>query len=245
MVRLFHPLPTPAPERLSLEGEAHHYLCHVLRLKAGDALEVFDGHGRAVDARVAEVSPTAAVLTLGAERRQAPARSVTLVQGLPKGDKLEWILQKGTELGASAFAPASCVRSVVKLPPDKAEAKRQRWRKIVEEAARQCGRQDVPEVLSPGPLAQVCAALPAETRILVLDEEERSRTLTSAFAALPSPAAPLALVVGPEGGLDRSEVAALLARGAVAVTLGDSILRTETASLAALCVLLHLDGRLG
>ncbi len=245
MIRLFHRVPSPAPERLTLEGPPHHYLAHVLRLRPGDALEVFDGEGRAFPARVVELEKASAVLALGPAAQVPPVRPITLVQGLPKGEKLELILQKGTELGASAFALAACARCVVKLPGDKAEPKLARWRKISEEAARQCGRSDVPPVLAPAPLVQVCAALDPATAVFVLDEEERAVPLSQAFAAVRAERSPVALVIGPEGGLTREEVAALTARGARAVTLGSSILRTETAGLAALCVLLHLDGRLG
>src|SRR4051812_9869605 len=107
MVRLLAPIPTPAPERLTLDGERFHYLARVLRLAEGDALEVFDGGGRAFQAKVARVGAETAELSLGAPVEQAPAPPLALVQGLPKGDKLEWVLQKGTELGATLFAPAA------------------------------------------------------------------------------------------------------------------------------------------
>ena len=181
-----------------------------------------------------------AALTLElSEPRPAPrAPPLTLLQGLPKGDKLELVLQKGTELGVAAFFPVVTARAVSR--PKDAEAKAQRWRKIVSEAARQCGRADVPEVAAPGPLADAVAALPKDTRLLVLDEEERALRLSDALTD-----APLALVVGPEGGLSREEVAQLKAAGGVSVTLGPRVLRTETAALAALAVLLHRMGELG
>jgi 16S rRNA (uracil1498-N3)-methyltransferase len=169
---------------------------------------------------------------------------LALVQGLPKGDKLEWVLQKGTELGATLFAPADTARAVVKLDEKRAAERVKRWTKIVEEAARQCGRADVPEVHPPRALLEAVASLPPGTRLLVLDEEERARPLGQAVASLPE-GDPLALVVGPEGGLDRGEVTALAEVGGVPVTLGRRVLRTETAALAALAVLQHLRGELG
>lgn len=240
MIRLL--VPGAAPGRVTVEGARLHYLVHVLRLGAGDALEVFDGAGTAFDAKVAALGPDAGTLELGPARAAPRPRPVTIVQGLPKAEKLELVLQKGTELGASAFAPAACARSVVKLQ-GKEEAKLARWQRIVEEAARQCGRADVPAVLPPAPLAQAVGALEGSPLVLVLDEEERAVPLAQALAA--AGARPLALVIGPEGGLAREEVQALVARGAQAVTLGRLVLRTETAALAALAVIRHLDGELG
>jgi 16S rRNA (uracil1498-N3)-methyltransferase len=241
MIRLLVPLPTPAPDTVELQGERHHYLSRVLRLDVGDALEVFDGRGRAWAATVLKMEPASATLSLGApvERSQAP--QIAIVQGLPKGDKLEWVIQKGTELGAWAFAPAVTARAVVKLDEKRAQARQERWQKIAEEAARQCGRSDVPQVMPVRPLLDAVAAFP-DARVLVLDEAERAVRLSQAVG---DDARPRVLVVGPEGGLAREEVQALVARGAQGVTLGPRVLRTETAPLAALAVLAHLFGELG
>lgn len=245
MVRLLLPVPREAPPFVTVEGERFHYLARVLRLSLGDALEVFDGNGRAFPARVEQLAEGSAVLSLGpAAARARVRRSITVVQGLPKAEKLEWILQKGTELGATAFAPVATERCVVKLSPERASERQKRWAKIVEEAARQCGRYDVPVVQVAQPLALAVAALPRGTRVLVLDEEEKRTRLSAAVASL-EPGAPVALVIGPEGGLSRAEVLELSASGAIPVTLGERVLRTETASMAALAVLLHADGELG
>lgn len=242
MIRLL--VPGAREGDVSVEGPRLHYLTRVLRLAAGDPLEVFDGAGRAFPAKVAAVHEASATLTLGAAKDAPRPRAISVVQGLPKADKLELVLQKATELGAAAFAPAACARSVVKLE-GKEEAKRARWQRIVEEAARQCGRADVPPVLPPKPLAEAVAALPDEPLVLVLDEEERAVPLAAAFSQVSDSRRAVALVVGPEGGLTREELSALVARGAVGVSLGRLVLRTETAALAALSVLRHLDGELG
>jgi 16S rRNA (uracil1498-N3)-methyltransferase len=192
------------------------------------------------DAKVVSVDADGLTVQLGAPRAVPPPRRVTVIQGLPKADKLELVLQKGTELGASAFWPVAMKRCVVKLE-GKEEKKLERWRRIVEEAARQCGRADVPEVLDP---VQVSEAAMTETTVLVLDEAERSLPLSDAVRSVGASRS-LALVIGPEGGLDRSEVDALVAHGALTVTLGPNVLRTETAALAALAVIRHLDGLLG
>jgi 16S rRNA (uracil1498-N3)-methyltransferase len=244
VVRLFVPLPETPPAEARLSGDRRHYLLHVLRLSEGAALEVFDGTGRSFEARVASVDAQEVLLTLGPARSAPPRRAVSVLQGLPKGDKLEWVLQKGTELGAAAFYPVATARSVVKLEPKRAEERTARWTKIVEEAARQCRRNDVPQVHSPRPLLEAARALGPGTALLVLDEEETAVPLGEAFRAS-VPGAPVALVVGPEGGLAREEVSALLALGGRGVSLGARILRTETAALAALAVMAHLDGELG
>ena len=240
MIRLL--VPSAAQGQVSVDGPRHHYLLNVLRLKAGDALEVFDGEGLAFDGKVVSLGQLGGVLLLGPGREAPRPRSITIVQGLPRAEKLELVLQKGTELGASAFAPSGCARCVVKLD-GKEEAKLARWQRIVEEAARQCGRATVPHVFPARPLLAAVAALPGDPALLVLDEEERALPLSTAVASLG--ARPLALIIGPEGGLTREEVNALVAKGAIGVTLGRLVLRTETAALAALAVLRHLDGELG
>jgi len=233
-------VPDAAPGELRLVGARFHHLAVVLRARADEALEVFDGRGQRFDAVVVSVEADAMTLRLGAGRALPPARRITVVQGLPKADKPELVLQKGTELGASAFWPVAMKRCAVKLE-GKEEKKLERWRRIVEEAARQCGRAEVPEVLEPARLDEVSLE---DTTMLVLDEAERAVPLSDAVKSL-GPSRALALVIGPEGGLERSAVDALVARGAMSVTLGPNILRTETAALAALVVVRHLDGSMG
>ncbi len=242
MIRVLLPVPEPAPDRLRVEGAPHHYLRRVLRVDAGDEVEVFDGHGRAFTSRVEKVEELALELLLGPERREVPSRRVTVVQGLPRGEKLEWVIEKAVELGACAIVPAEAERSVVKLDAARAARRQARWQKIADEAARQCGRSDVPQVLPLMPLPRVREALEPGCTLLILDEEEKGRSLSD---ALPPSPAPVALVVGPEGGLTREEVAELVSEGGVPVSLGGLILRTETAALAALAVVRHRDGLLG
>ncbi len=236
-------LPQAAPGPLRLEGPRFHHLIRVLRVRAGERLEIFDGRGTVFAAEVVDVGDALATLTLWAGTPQPAPRQISIIQALPKAEKLEWVLQKATELGASAFAPVFCERCVVK-PSGREDAKVQRWQRIVEEAARQCGRADVPVVHAPQQLIEAVKAARGAL-VLVLDEEEEALPLSAAVAQALSDAQPLALVIGPEGGLSRAEVAALQQLGAVPVTLGRRVLRTETAALAALAVLLFLQGELG
>ena len=165
---------------------------------------------------------------------------MVLIQGLPKGDKLDLVLQKATELGVSGVWPVLTERSVARPKPEALGARHARWQRIVEEAARQSGRTEVPDVTPLRPLGEAARALGPGMRLLILDEEERGERLGHAAGD-----GPVALVVGPEGGLAREEVQALRDLGGVAVSLGPLVLRTETAGLAALAVLRHLDGLLG
>jgi 16S rRNA (uracil1498-N3)-methyltransferase len=235
-------VPDASTGSVSIDGARFHYVQRVLRLAVGDRLEVFD-QGRAYTASITAADQASMTLELGPERVASPMRVITIVQGLPKADKLELVLQKATELGASAFAPVSTARSIVKLE-GKEGKKLERWQRIVEEAARQSRRNDVPTVFAPRGLIDAVKGLPHAPAVLVLDEEEQAMRLGLAFSALPA-TRPVALVVGPEGGLTRDEVSALVSLGAVPVTLGRLVLRTETAALAALAILRHLDGDAG
>jgi len=239
MFRVRLEVPTPAPEHVRVEGPALHHL-RVARVVPGEEVEVFDGRGRAWAAWLESEDDGGALLRLGEERPGATGRTVVLIQGLPKGDKLDWVLQKATELGVSAVWPVLTERSVARPKPDALGARHARWQRIVEEAARQSGRAEVPEVAMLRPLEHAVRSLVRGMQLLVLDEEERGRRLGASAGD-----GAVALVVGPEGGLTREEVAGLRASGGLPVSLGPMVLRTETAGLAALAVLRHLDGLLG
>jgi len=245
MIRVFHPIAEERPSKLRIQGERFHYLARVLRVGAGDSLQVFDGKGRTFAARVLSIGTDELELELAPAQTAARAPPVVLIQGMPKGEKLDWILQKGTELGVASIAPVAMRHCVAKLRPPQVEQRRQRWQRIAEEAARQCGRADVPRILPYQPLSDAIRRLPPGTRLLVLDERETSVRLGQGLASLGDTDAPLALIVGPEGGLHPSELRELLEAGGVSVSLGRRVLRTETASLAALAVILHVTGDLG
>jgi 16S rRNA U1498 N3-methylase RsmE len=136
MFRVRLDVPTPAPERVRVEGAALHHL-RVARVVPGERVEVFDGRGRAWAGWLETVDEGGAVLRLGDERRSETGRTVVLIQGLPKGDKLDWVLQKSTELGVSAVWPVVTARSVARPKPEALGARQARWQRIVAEAARQ------------------------------------------------------------------------------------------------------------
>lgn len=244
MRRLFVDPDAIATDTAIVDGESFHYLVRVLRLGIGDPVEVFDGKGRSWAGRIDSIEEDRATLALGEERISRQLPGITLVQGLAKGDKFEWVLQKATELGMTHFVPLQTERSIVKLDAAKGADRARRWRKIAEEAARQSGRADVPTVAEPMDLPTwLEEARGRGERIGVLWEEAREQRLGNWIATHLEE--PMALVVGPEGGLSSCEVDAIVAAGGTPLTLGDRILRTETAGLAALSIALHLSGDLG
>lgn len=223
--------------RAALSAEELHYLRDVLRLAPGDAVEVFDGAGGAWEGTLA--AGEAAVL-LGPRRAvAAPAARVHLAFALAKGEKNDLVVQKAVELGAARLLPFAAARSVVRLDAERGAERARRWRRIAEEAARQCGRADVPEVAAPAPLAAVLAAA-AGLRIVAFDAGGEPLA-----AALDPAAVGHLLVTGPEGGLTAEEVGACVAAGGRVARLGPRILRAETAALAAAALVQHRLGDLG
>ena len=235
MARFFVDPAAIADGFVTLEGGDAHHAATVLRLQPGAAVTVLDGRGRVLATLVEAVEKKRLTLRVtGEAQATAPPVPVTLYQALPKGDKLELVIQKATELGVARIVPVAAARSIMKVEPAKADAKRARWTAIAREAAEQSERATVPAIEAPVPLAALafapgCAAF-------VLAEREDGLTLPRALPA--APPAGLALLVGPEGGWTPEELAALAAKGATAVSLGPRILRTETAGLAALAMVM-------
>ncbi|MGC4122563.1 MAG: 16S rRNA (uracil(1498)-N(3))-methyltransferase [Myxococcales bacterium] len=239
MIRL--PIPQERiASRVALDRAERHYLIDVLRLQPGATFEVFDGKGGRYPATLGADDS----LALGPRQDEAAAgRTLVLAQALAKGEKMDLIVQKATELGASEVAPFAASRCVVKLEGKKAEERVARWQRIAEEASRQCGRADVPRVRPLEGFAALLERAKADgAQVLVLFEQEKALRLSCALARS---AGPVVVAVGPEGGFTEDEVAFGQAQGAQAVTLGRLILRTETAGLAALAVARFLDGELG
>lgn len=224
--------------RAALTEPARHYLRDVLRLSPGDAVELFDGHGAAWEARV---GPGFEALLLGARREAAPGGpALHLLFALAKGEKSELVVQKATELGVARLAPWAAERSVVRLDAARGAERAERWRRIAEEAARQCGRADVPEVAAPAPLLAALAAVPDGFRVVVLHGEGGAPLGGLGLEGAPGVAA----VVGPEGGLTPGELEACRAAGALRATLGPRTLRAETAAIAVVALLQGLVGDL-
>lgn len=244
-----------APELLSemrtiaLPKESAHQVRDVLHLAAGEQLALLDNSGDEVLAQVVKSSRTGVEVEL-LERRVGKSESqvrIILCQGLLKSARFEWILEKGTESGVATFAPILCRRSMAGLE-DAGPSKMQRWQRIIQEAAEQCDRSRLPELLPIRPLIHALNDIPPGALALMPWEEEDSLSLRECLRAerlqaspLPgiSPTITVVLFIGPEGGLMAEEVKLAQRHGVQVVTLGPRILRAETAALAAVANVMY------
>ncbi|MEJ2515016.1 MAG: 16S rRNA (uracil(1498)-N(3))-methyltransferase [Gammaproteobacteria bacterium] len=233
----------PGPGELVLEEAAATHLAQVLRARPGDEVVLFDGRGGEYPATVVETGRRR--LRLEAGPRQAverePPLPVVLLQGLCRGERMDLVVRKATELGASAILPVVTERTVVKLDARRLQNRLTHWRAIVVSACEQCGRNRLPEVLEPEPAATAVEQFPAALK-LMLDP-----TGTASLQTLPSPdpAGGVALLVGPEGGLTDAERARAREAGYAGLRLGPRVLRTETAAITGVAVLQARFGDLG
>jgi 16S rRNA (uracil1498-N3)-methyltransferase len=229
-------------DSVSLSGETLHHLAVVLRLAPGDEILLLDGRGAVCRCRIESLSKKegkASVL----ERRQETetALPIHLLQALPKSDKMDLILQKGTELGIGLFSPLHTDRSIPRLTENREWQRLQRWRKIVREAARQSCRNLLPEVSPPRSLKEALDRCSDELRLMLW--EEGSRPMAE---VLPStPPGSVALLVGPEGGFTVGEAETALRANFLPVRVGPRLMRSETAGFAVTAILQFRYGDLG
>jgi 16S rRNA (uracil1498-N3)-methyltransferase len=221
-----------------LPQDAAQHVGRALRLRAGDALVVFDGRGGEYEAVIQRIDRDRVDVKTGAWRgadREAPVE-VGLVQGLPEADKMDWVLQKSVELGVAWIQPVVCERSVVRLSGDRAARRESHWQRVVIAACEQCGRNRVPE-LRPTLAFRDWAARPSQALRWML-----APGAGEALAAREAPAGPVELLVGPEGGLSEREADIAATVGFAALALGPRVLRAETAPVAALAAIQALWG---
>jgi 16S rRNA (uracil1498-N3)-methyltransferase len=234
-------------ETLVIAGEEHRHVCRVLRLGEGDLVTLFDGRGNEADARIGRAGPRAVEVRIVARRQAACAQTspITLLAGIAKGDKMELVVQKSTELGVSHIVPVVTDRAVVRLDEVRSSLRRVRWQKIAREASRQCGRADVPDVAPVVAFDAALAAVKSDALKLFFWEEPPRKGLREALSQLEAAPPAVVIAVGPEGGFTYREVDLARERGFLIVGLGPRILRTETASLAALAMVGYAIGDLG
>ena len=238
MPRFYVPQTFTAGEVLRLPENVCRHI-QVLRLQAGAPLVLFDGQGQAAAAELLEIGrkqAMARVDKLLAESRESPL-AVTLIQAVSASEKMDFAVQKGTELGVKRIIPAVSTRSNVRLSGERAEKKVRRWQEIAVSACEQCGRNKVPPVAPIADLPQVLAALPVDSGARLLLSPHGGVPLRS----LP-PAQSAVLLIGPEGGLTAEEEDLARSHGFQAVQLGARVLRTETAAMAALAAMQALWG---
>ncbi|UWG96859.1 16S rRNA (uracil(1498)-N(3))-methyltransferase [Dehalobacter sp. DCM] len=230
-----------------IAGEELHHLVHVMRLTIDSNVVGFDNSGGQWLGIIETLTKEAASCRIIEEEFpvvEAKTR-VYLVMGLAKGEKMEWVIQKGTELGMAGFVPLRTKRSVVQLEGGKAKDRVVRWQKIAAEAVKQSRRVIEPEVAAITNWNDLGKVLPPDTQWIIPYEDEKTRSLHSCLGQL-NPRFPVAILIGAEGGFSPEEVTwAQQELQAISVSLGNRILRTETAALAALTMVLAHYGDLG
>lgn len=233
--RLLVPLRLIPGEEISLDDKASHYLARVLRLAPGIEIELFNGDGNDYRCRLTHVGRdrvSAQVLERSANGAESPLR-ITLAQAMSRGERMDYCLQKATELGVAAFQLLLSDRVELKLTGARLERRMDHWRGVIESACEQCGRATVPGLAAP---VSIDAWLQSPARRLVLD------TLGGSFLAHQQPGENIEIAVGPEGGFTEQELERMQNAGASLVRMGPRILRTETAGPAAIAVLQCLAG---
>lgn len=243
MRRFFVPPGSVADRDVALGPELAHRLGRVLRLGPGDRIIVAEGGLREYEVQLTGVSAHSVTAIVVAELEAPPEPAVELVlyQSLIRANRFDLVLEKGAEVGVSRFVPVIGERSQVR--PEGGRARVDRWRRIVTEAAEQCGRGRLPTIDAPLPFDQALASAPG-LRVLPW-EGERLQGLGSFFRGLREGPRTVSLFIGPEGGFDPGEVDLARQHGAALVSLGPRILRSETAGIVAAALVLHELGEMG
>ena len=220
--------------RLTLPASASGHLTRVLRLRPGAALILFNGRGGEHAARLERSSGSKVTVEVGehqAIERESPF-PLTLAQGVSRGERMDLVVQKATELGVTRLVPVLTERSIVRLDEELSDRKSSHWRAIATAACEQCGRNRLPEVALPAQLREFLRQPAGDSVRLLL-----SPAATRRIEDVPRPASSVTVLIGPEGGLSDEEQADALAYGFTAVHLGPRVMRTETAAIAALTLL--------
>lgn len=238
--RIYSPQPLAGDATLELAAEASHHLAKVLRMQRGDALILFNGEGGEYPATITAVDKRSVTVTTGQGVDNVPESPLHVHLGIAmsKGERMDWIVQKATELGVAKITPLYSERVELKLQGERAEKKLAHWSGVAIAACEQCGRNRLPEIAAIQTLAQWLEQTTADRKFVL--HHRTDAALTS--AVIPTS---VALLIGPEGGLAESEIAAAERRQFAPLQLGPRVLRTETAPLAAISILQFLWGDLG
>ena len=232
--RLFSSQPLLENSNLLLDAAQSRYLSRSLRARPGDEIVMFDGAGGELRATIATIDKSGVLVTTG-ERQASSIESplaIHLVQGISRGDRMDTVVQKATELGVTYITPVITNYSVVRLDEQRAQKRQAHWQKIAQSSCEQCGRNTVPIVAQPIPLLNWFGDTPADETTRLMLRPGATTSLSAAKLA----GASVTLMIGPEGGFSDTEYANGSACGFQHVTLGPRILRTETAAVAAISV---------
>ncbi len=224
-------------ELVQLEEAASHHLSKVLRMQAGRELVLFNGSGGEYAASIYEVEKKQVVVRVAehtADNRASPLQ-LELAIGISRGERFEWVLQKATELGVTKITPLMTERTEVKISGDRQEKTMDRWQHILTSACEQCQRNLLPELAQPQQFAEWLTTVNSDLRFVLHHRDSKT---------LPAEQRPhsVTLLIGPEGGLNESEIAQAAERNFDALTLGPRVLRTETAPVAAISLVQYLWG---
>ncbi len=245
MPRFYVPSPRIEEELLKVQGGEVRHIRRVLRLKVGDRLVVFDGSSKEYAGVIVEETPSSVVIKLEevlSPQRESPLE-ITLAQSLLKGEKMEYLIQKATELGVRRIVPFFSSRSIPLLDKSKRLRRIHRWEKIAIEACKQCGRVAIPKVEPPQNYSEMLGMAGSEALRLIL-REKQGQGLKEVLKEFKG-GRKIFFIVGPEGGMTDEEVAEAGGLGFIPITLGKRILRSETAGLCFLSVLQYEWGDLG
>jgi len=241
MPRFYCPQPLAVGATVDLPESVAHHL-HVVRLQPGAALTLFDGRGGQYRATLVETGKkraSASVDAFDAIDAELPY-AVTLAQGLPEGSKMDWIVEKAVELGVAAVQPLAAQRSVVRLSGERLEKRQAHWQGVIESASEQSGRNRLAQLLPLAEFRRWIDMAPDAQQLRILLSPRGTASLAGwAQANAPQP---ITLLVGPEGGFSPEEEDAAIAAGALPLTMGPRVLRTETAALAAMAMLAGIWG---
>lgn len=231
--RLFHPDDINVDQELTLSADAAHHVANVLRLKAGHPVVLFNGDGNEYSATIILAQRRQVVIEIDAKLAIDPQSPlpIHLGQGISKGDRMDWVLQKATELGVTTITPIITERCAVKLDDKRWEKKLQQWQKIIQGACEQSGRNTLPQLMPVINLNTWLAESTQQTRLVLAPGSEQR------LSQLASNTAGYRLLIGPEGGLSDAEVHQSQEAGFKACSMGPRILRTETAALTAVSLL--------
>lgn len=228
-------------DNIDIIGEDVKHIKNVLRKQIGDKIEVCNQDtGNSYKCEIKNFSEDEIKTNIIEKLKNVQEKvQVDIYQGLPKSDKMELIIQKSVELGANAIIPVNMKRCVVKLEGKDETKKTDRWQKIAESAAKQCGRSFIPEVKNLINVKDICNLINEYDAIIVAYENEKENTLKIELQKLNSANLKIGIVIGPEGGFEESDIKLLRENGARIVTLGNRILRTETVALNVLSIIMY------
>ena len=243
MHRFFIESESLSGQQIEIIGEDAQHIGRVLRLRPGESILVCDGRGREAKANITSLEKQRVYAALEESFHPAqgePSAEITLYQCLPKQGKMEWIVQKCVELGVSKIVPVASSRCVVRWEEKDVSKRTARYQRVAYEAAKQCQRGKIPTVESLIPLTEI---VPSRHELMLLAYEQETAPLKKVLRQQADGLKNIGLIIGPEGGLEVNEVECLRQQGAISISLGNRILRTETAGMAALCMILYeLDG---